>query len=321
MCTRARWLAGCRWAQIAKHLPGRTDNEVKNFWNSCIKKKLIAQGLDPRTHNLLPASTTLLHGGGGANHGSDLASFQSNGGNCAAAAPAATTSFTISSSPAKAGFEVAPPAMAPTSLYDAIVVPNPVTGMLMANDHQHLAAASAPLLGYPYTDASISDGVLLSLRDQNAGVHASSMDFMNASSSSSSMDQHVAGGMINYNDFSTSAAVFMDETTTMWATAIEPGMGVAEMEVAQQQQQVLGQQEMVLARPPTTLMNDGATATATATTGAALADKSVDTVDVSSAAYGAAGPSTALFDLELLDSCGMFCGGAGNAIDQLRWDC
>ncbi|KAE9603875.1 hypothetical protein Lal_00001890 [Lupinus albus] len=43
-------ILGNKWSAIATHLPGRTDNEIKNFWNTHLRKKLIQMGFDPMTH-------------------------------------------------------------------------------------------------------------------------------------------------------------------------------------------------------------------------------------------------------------------------------
>ncbi|GAV64841.1 Myb_DNA-binding domain-containing protein [Cephalotus follicularis] len=43
-------LLGNKWSLIAGRLPGRTDNEIKNYWNTHIRRKLLNRGIDPLTH-------------------------------------------------------------------------------------------------------------------------------------------------------------------------------------------------------------------------------------------------------------------------------
>ncbi|KAE9603467.1 hypothetical protein Lal_00002229 [Lupinus albus] len=51
-------LLGNKWSLIAGRLPGRTDNEIKNYWNTHIRRKLMRRGIDPATHRPLNNSST-----------------------------------------------------------------------------------------------------------------------------------------------------------------------------------------------------------------------------------------------------------------------
>jgi len=52
-------LLGNKWSLIAARLPGRTDNEIKNYWNTHIRRKLLARGIDPVTHRPVAADATV----------------------------------------------------------------------------------------------------------------------------------------------------------------------------------------------------------------------------------------------------------------------
>ncbi|GJN29902.1 hypothetical protein PR202_gb18165 [Eleusine coracana subsp. coracana] len=77
-----------RWSSIATKLPGRTDNEIKNYWNTHLRKKLLNMGIDPVTHrprtdlNLLAGLPNLLAAANLGGNINNLAAAAVNTTNC-----------------------------------------------------------------------------------------------------------------------------------------------------------------------------------------------------------------------------------------------
>nr|CAB3450490.1 unnamed protein product [Digitaria exilis] len=99
------WFCYLRWSMIAAQLPGRTDNEIKNYWNTHLKKQLRRMGLDdppPGPASGCPAARHMAQWETARLEAEARLSLAAASSSSSGAAPTGTTTTSVSSSSAVA---------------------------------------------------------------------------------------------------------------------------------------------------------------------------------------------------------------------------